>query len=83
LGFACLGAAGLAQAPPERVQGPSMPVLQFAPPGRTPYGYVPGQISDVCFTVKGSCNLLKPQPIGGRCDCTIPGYGRRKGIVQP
>lgn len=84
----CLLLAGTALPASAQQQGPNpafqpqMPVLQYSSPG-TPYGFVPGQIGDVCFTGKGSCNLLKPLQVGSRCDCAIPGYGRRKGIVQP
>ena len=76
---ATVGALGQTALPP--AYGP-LPVAPYAPPP-TPYVASPGQLSDACYTTRGTCYLQHAQPVGGRCRCFIPGFGQRKGFVQP
>jgi hypothetical protein len=74
--------SGAQQGLPVPNQPPGAQSWQIGP-RRTPNGYAPGQLGDLCYTGRGSCVMQRPAPMGSRCDCALPGFGWRKGVVQP
>ena len=42
-----------------------------------------GEIGYTCWTRRGSCDLSDGREIGTVCRCYIPGFGRKRGYVNP
>jgi hypothetical protein len=52
----------------------------FEEDGFTPRGPRRAGLGQVCTTSRGTC-YTRPQPVGSRCGCDIPGFGPKRGAI--
>lgn len=57
--------------------------LRYRPRYETPYYQPRARIGSTCATRRGSCDLNDGRPVGTSCRCYIPGFGPKRGLVQP
>ena len=48
-----------------------------------PYYQPRAQIGYSCWTKRGTCDLTDGRPVNSGCRCYIPGFGPKRGYVQP
>ena len=48
-----------------------------------PYEQPRAQIGYTCWTRRGTCDLNDGRPVNSVCKCFIPGFGPKRGYVQP
>ena len=48
-----------------------------------PYDQPRAQIGYTCWTRRGTCDLNDGRPVSSVCKCFIPGFGPKRGYVQP
>ena len=59
------------------------PHRRYRPRYEDPYDQPRAPIGYTCSTRRGSCDLNDGRPISTVCKCFIPGFGPKRGYVQP
>lgn len=70
---------------PDYYRGPPPGYYGGPPPGYYGDGYARPRrmrMGSVCVTSRGACQQPNYSPVGGRCFCIIPGFGKKHGMTQ-
>jgi hypothetical protein len=86
LGLAALSGASAQYYPPGYYGGPPQGYYRGGPPQGYDDGYYRPRrrvaMGSVCVTARGDCGQRNYAPIGSRCFCIIPGFGKKHGEIQ-
>jgi hypothetical protein len=58
-------------------------IRRHRPRYEDPYEQPRGPVGFTCWTRRGTCDLDDGRPVNTVCKCYIPGFGPKRGYVQP